>query len=136
MTSADIAKTLLKTHEGLRLRAYQCTAGKTTIGYGRNLDDRGITQKEAEAMLSADIADCVADLKSMPYWSGLSENRQAALIDLRFNLGGQGFRGFKDMHLALTEGRYHAAANDLLDSRYARQVGKRANDLAALLIEG
>jgi lysozyme len=45
-------------HEGLRLKPYRCTAGKLTIGIGRNLDDRGISQKEAYAMLERDIKDC------------------------------------------------------------------------------
>ena len=51
-------KTQLIRHEGLRLKPYRCTAGKLTIGIGRNLDDCGISQKEAYAMLERDIADC------------------------------------------------------------------------------
>ena len=47
----------LALHEGLRLKPYKCTSGALTIGYGRNLDARGITEAEAEMMLSHDIDD-------------------------------------------------------------------------------
>jgi lysozyme len=136
MTAISIAKDLLRAHEGLRLRVYKCTSGKNTIGYGRNLDDKGISQNEAESMLSADVADCVADLESFPYWASLTDSRKAALIDLRFNLGPVGFRKFKEMNAALEQGNYHLAANELLDSTYANQVGQRAHSLAEILITG
>ena len=47
---------MLKRHEGLRLKPYQDTIGKLTIGYGRNLDDRGISKEEAEYLLRNDIS--------------------------------------------------------------------------------
>ena len=47
-------KEQLLRHEGLRLKPYRCTAGKLTIGIGRNLDDCGISQKEAYALLDND----------------------------------------------------------------------------------
>ncbi|MDY0127369.1 MAG: hypothetical protein RBR69_04500 [Candidatus Cloacimonadaceae bacterium] len=43
----DRIKEQLVRHEGLRLKPYRCTAGKLTIGIGRNLNDCGITQSEA-----------------------------------------------------------------------------------------
>ena len=42
---------LIKKHEGLSLKPYKCTAGKLTIGYGRNIEDKGISQEEAERFL-------------------------------------------------------------------------------------
>ena len=51
-------KAQLVKHEGFRLKPYRCTAGKLTIGIGRNLDDRGISQKEDYAILERDIFDC------------------------------------------------------------------------------
>jgi len=41
----------ITTHEGLRLKPYHCPAGKLTIGIGRNLEDKGITEKEALMLL-------------------------------------------------------------------------------------
>ena len=48
-------KSQLFTHEGLRLKPYRCTSGKLTIGVGPNLDDCGISKKEAHALLYIDI---------------------------------------------------------------------------------
>jgi len=128
-----LATSLLKAHEGLRLKPYRCTAGKLTIGYGRNLDDVGIETEEAEHMLSNDIAHCEADLMEFGYWHGLNENQKAALIDMRYCLGPGGYRQFSKMGAALHAGDFDEAARQVLDSRFATQVGQRAVDIADLL---
>lgn len=128
-----IAAPMVRKHEGLRLKPYRCTAGKLTIGYGRNLDDVGITEREADILLSADLADAHDDLVNFSWWAGLSPQRKAAMIDMRFNLGPGRFRGFRKMLGALSDGDYDAAARELLESRYAQQVGQRAETLAELI---
>ena len=128
------AKEMLKRHEGLRLYVYECTAGKKTIGYGRNLEDRGITETEAEAMLDSDIEYTEERLVlSFDFYKHLDDVRKAVLIDLAFNIGMAGLKGFKKMLKALEEGDYSEAAIQLLDSRYATQVPNRAMELARLL---
>ena len=52
-------------HEGLKLKPYQCPAGRLTIGVGRNLEDKGITEKEAVMLLENDIQECLEDLKTI-----------------------------------------------------------------------
>jgi lysozyme len=128
------AKEMLKRHEGLRLYVYECTGGKKTIGYGRNLEDRGITEAEAEAMLDSDIEYTEQRLvSSFDFYQDLDDVRKAVLIDLAFNIGMAGIKGFKKMLKALEEGDYPEAAIQLLDSRYTTQVPKRAMELARLL---
>ena len=56
------AKAQLVRHEGLRLKPYRCTAGKLTIGVGRNLEDKGISQQEAYELLENDIRECEVQL--------------------------------------------------------------------------
>ena len=136
MAYMEKATELVKLHEGLRLRPYQCTAGKTTIGYGRNLDDKGISEAEAELLLVADLTECETDLQGFPWWSRLTDARKAAMIDMRFNLGPGGFRQFKTMLICLALGDYKEAAASMLDSRWARQVGRRAHELANLMRAG
>ena len=129
-----IAKEMLKRHEGLRLTVYECSAGKKTIGYGRNLEDRGITESEAEWMLDNDIQSMEQSLVSnFDFYKDLDDVRKAVLIDLAFNLGMAGLKGFKKMLKALEQGDYSEAAIQLLDSRYSRQVPNRAMELARLL---
>lgn len=119
-------KQLIKENEGLSLKPYYCTEGKLTIGYGRNLEDRGITTEEAEYLLRNDLRECVADLEKLTFWSKLNEARQAVLFDMRFQLGLGGLMGFKNMLAALEREDYEAAAVELMDSRYAQQTPNRA----------
>lgn len=136
MSEADIATTLIRKHEGLRLKPYHCTAGKLTIGYGTNIEDRGITIAEADAMLAADVAECVRDLQTMRWWSSLNDARKAALIDMRYNLGGAGLRGFKKLLDALTKEDFARAATEARNSRWAAQVGNRAKTIAQIIQTG
>lgn len=134
MLHKSMAKQMLKRHEGLRLTVYECTAGKKTIGYGRNLEDRGITEQEAEQLLNNDIQAIEEQLRnSFDFYMGLTDTRKAVLIDLTFNIGLAGVKGFKKMLNALHKQNYVEAKKQLLDSRYATQVPNRALELAELL---
>lgn len=125
---------LIKKHEGLRLKPYQCTAGKATIGFGRNIEDNGIRLDEAELMLSNDIKECEAVLSDrMEYWDALSEVRQAVLIDMMYNLGWPRLSKFKRTLAAVNDGYFDRAAAEMLDSRWARQVGQRAMELSDMM---
>lgn len=120
--------------EGLKLKAYKCTAGKTTIGVGRNLDDLGITETEALSLLDHDLDRIDAELdKAIPWWRTKPENIQRALANMAFNMGWPRLSGFKNMLAALEAGRYDEAATHALDSQWAKQVGDRAKRVADLL---
>ena len=131
-----IADQLMR-HEGLRLKAYHCPAGKLTIGVGRNLEDKGITEKEAILLLENDIKECIKDLKTVfQDFEGLAEPVQFALIDMRFNLGPGRFRGFKKMIDAVENGDFEKAAAEMKDSRWYTQVGERAQTLVNMMKSG
>jgi len=128
---------LLKKHEGLKLLPYKCTAGKLTIGYGRNIEDTGISEEEAEFMLQADIERCVIELvDKTDYFVTLSEPRQTVLVNMLFNLGWSRFNRFKKMIRAVKDCDYHRASVEMLDSRWADQVGGRAKELAGIMSRG
>ena len=128
---------MLKRHEGLRLKPYRDTVGILTIGYGRNLEGKGITEEEALTLLSNDIAEARRALElALPTWKILTENRRNALIDMVFNLGMGRFKGFYRLLKALSEERWEDASKEMLDSKWAEQVGPRAFELAKLMREG
>ncbi len=131
-------KAQLVRHEGLRLKPYRCTAGKLTIGIGRNLDDRGISQKEAYAMLERDILDFEQQLlDEIPdVYNGLDEVRQSVLLNMCFNLGIKGLLGFKNTLAYIKVGDWERAANGMLASKWAKQVGMRAIELSELMRKG
>jgi len=124
-------------HEGLRLKPYRCSAGKLTIGVGRNIEDVGITEEEAMAMLSNDISRVIGELeRRIPAFASLNEVRRRVLIDMGFNLGSNRLMKFRRMLAALEAGDYAQAAVEMLDSRWARQVGNRAVSLKNMMETG
>lgn len=127
----------LRLHEGERLFPYKCTAGRLTIGVGRNLDDRGITAEESAYLLGNDIDDYWERLEiELPWVHDLDPVRQRVLLDMAFNLGIGGLLGFK-MTLAAIRGKeYERAAAMMLQSRWATQVGQRAKRLSRMMFTG
>ena len=135
---SDRLKKLTKEFEGCHLKPYKCPAGKLTIGYGRNLDDVGISQAEADMMFERDFAKAEADVRDICKEFGINvddliEQRFYVLTDMCFNLGKGGLKKFKKLFSALKKGLYDDAANAMLDSLWAKQVGNRATKLAALM---
>lgn len=126
----------LKRHEGLRLKPYKDTVGKITIGYGRNLDGVGITEEEADYLLSHDIQIAVSESQQAFTWIvRLSESRQNVIYNMAFNMGIPTLSRFRNMIAAIEKKDYGLAADEMLDSRWAKQVGKRAEELATIMRE-
>jgi len=120
-------KDLLIKHEGLKLFVYKDTMGIDTIGVGRNLVNRGITREEALLMLDNDIKDFTEQLiKALPWVATAPEQVKIVLLDMGFNLGIQGLLQFSNTlnHIKLKQ--YKEAADDMMKSLWAKQVGVRA----------
>lgn len=123
--------------EGVRLKPYRDTVGKLTIGVGRNLDDRGITEIEAAQMLDTDINLAKVELAFfMPWSSQLNDARREALLNMTFNLGIVKLRLFKNMLAALKAGDWQKAHDEALNSKWAKQVKQRANRIAKTFLTG
>lgn len=133
MQYKDQALDLLRVHEGYRQFPYADTLGIQTIGYGRNLESRGISEPEASELLANDIKEAEDILHSYDYYFNLSGQRKAVLIDMMVNMGAPKFAGFKKMHAALAAKDYNMAAIEMLDSKWADQVGQRALTLAEVM---
>ena len=140
------------------LRVYQDSLGIDTIGIGRNLEDRGISKQELDAMDIPNIntiyehgiteADAVylatndvqivenELLAAHPCVAELDSVRQLVLVDMAFNMGVPRLRGFKKMWAAIHKGDYTTAAKEMLDSRWANQVKSRSTILANMMHVG
>ncbi len=137
-SSMNYAKTALfiRLREGLSLSPYKCPAGHLTIGYGHNLEC-GISPAAAEFILREDIVRAERQVKdSLVWWPKLTDARLFVLVDMCFNLGLAGLKGFKRMLSALEAGDYDSASKEMLASRWAAQVGKRAQENAAMMKSG
>ena len=121
MKASDKLAGQLKRHEGERLTVYLCTNKKLSIGVGRNLEERGISEAESQLMLQNDIeyfTDAVIRNIDVSY---CNEVRIAVLINMAFNLGIQGLLGFKKTIAAIERGDFDYAAVEMLDSKWARE---------------
>lgn len=133
-------------HEGTgpekngRYFAYKCPAGKLTIGIGRNIDlrgGRGMSKDEIDYLAANDIHDGYSHLASVyPWFNTLNDARQACLIDMFHNLGPQKLSAFRNTLGLVSVGRYKDAAAQMLQSKWAGQVGKRAVRVSWMMEHG
>lgn len=149
MSVADL-RSQLQRDEGLRLKPYldccgrfwrlcECpTKGKLTIGYGRNLDDKGVSEAEASGMLDNDIRDFTAAVVAeLPWIIRLDEARRAVLVNMALNIGIGGLMQKNPKALAACQrGDYAEAAREMLDGPWKHQVGPRAFRLARQMETG
>lgn len=130
---------LIKKHEGFRSRVYQDINGRWTVGYGRNVSDVGVSVPEAEYLLTNDIeiaAHQAAGVVGDAVFSALNPARQAAIVDICFNVGAQRLSLFVKFLAAIRDSNWKAAHDELLNSKWASQVGGRSVTVAAMVLTG
>lgn len=133
-------------HEGNRLRPYVDCCGKSwrdctcvnrgylTVGTGRNLDANGISAYESSILFENDLNRAIVLCRqNFPWFDRISDIRQEVIVNMCFNMGIGRLLGFHDMMAAIERGDYKEAAREMLDSKWAKQVGGRADELAAIM---
>lgn len=153
MATLRSLREILILHEGVRLKPYDDKTGKTvrsgdelqgkiTIGVGRNLTDRGISQSEMNTLLNADIREAERAAATYDFYADLGEPRQAVVVSMIFNLGVSGWAKFRRTHKLIRAGKYEQAAMEMVTDRHgntnpwAEQVGDRALHLAQIMRTG
>jgi len=166
MLNRDLAKVMLKLHEGVKPHPYTCSAGKWTIGVGRNFQDNPFMQSEIEQLglpvsfssqknflfahwlsneqidwlLDSTMDKIMADMVEVPEISvafhRVDEVRQACLIDLAFTLGVPGLKKFQRFLDAMAVKDFKLAAKELINSRWYRQVGHRGVRITNMIKTG
>lgn len=122
---------------GLLIGPTHTLVGHPTIGYGRALDRQGLSRKEAEYLLNNDILRCEADAsRNFDWWPSLADARKVVVISMIFNLGLEGFKDFRKMILAISQGRFGTAADEMEKSRWSKQVGNRDIELVTMMRQG
>ena len=138
-------------HEGREYMPYKCPSGRWTIGVGHNYQDNPlpydiekylrengkILDEHIDRLLTMDINKATDDCKKIfSNWDSISANRKMALIDMAFQLGGEGLRKFKKMRICIEHEGWDDAAIQLLNSLYAKQTPTRAKENAELIKKG
>jgi|TARA_R110000744_G_scaffold320499_1_gene426654 lysozyme len=137
VNQADKLRQQIRMHEGVEYKVYEDTEGIKTVGVGRNLEDRGLSDDEIDYLLSNDIDICVKELEqTFDWYDDLDDIRKRVLIDMMFNLGMPRLKGFANMLKAIEAGAWKNAAVEMLDSKWAEQVGNRASRLSEMMESG
>ena len=127
----------LKRDEDIKLKPYKDTVGKLTIGIGRNLDDVGISEAEANYLLGNDVAKATSGIRqNLPWADDLNDARMGVLINMAFNMGVSGLLKFPGMLGKLQRKLYDEAAAEMIDSAWYHQVGDRAKRLVTQMQTG
>lgn len=132
----DKLKESIYKYEGCELKPYKCPKGKSTIGFGRNLQDRGITFQEANTLLENDLELVKNQLNhSLPFFKFLDDVRQNVLIEMAYNMGTPKLLEFKNTLKYIENKDYEKASVEMLDSQWHRdflkydaQDGKKNNN--------
>jgi len=130
----------IKEDEGYREYVYTDSEGFPTCGYGHHLyPGSKINEVIANEFLRTDITGAINDFWTLPveYRRGLEgEARKRVIINMIFNMGLSKVLKFKKMWRAVQAKDFPSAAKEMLDSKWARQVGNRAVRLARMMEEG
>lgn len=135
-----VLKEDLKRDEGLRLKAYRCTAGRLTIGFGHTKGVKAgdvTTEEQASAWLDDDMKQAIKDARKVCLcFDELNGPRKTVIANMAFNLGAVRLAGFKNTLACICAGDYGQAALNMLKSKWATQVGQRAKRLAERMSTG
>ena len=130
---------MIKRHEGVKSKVYLCSAGYETIGVGRNISESGLglSDDEIDYLLNNDIKRVQQELQETYFWfGGLSAARRDAMVAICFNLGLTKLRGFTNALTAMSREQFDVAADEFMDSKWAKQVGMRAIRVTEMIRSG
>lgn len=133
MDMSNLKKTIIR-HEGKKKKLYKCTADKWTIGVGHNIEDNGLSEAAIQFIFEEDLSTSIAECqRNIIGWDEMPSPVQEALVNLVFNMGINRLMQFKKTLGYLRNGEFGEAAEELLDSRYARQVPTRAQEVSDMI---
>jgi lysozyme len=137
---------MFKENEGYKTKVYKDTKGNRTIGIGFNLEDAGnrrflkkvgldlnellggreLTDSEVTKLYNHSLTQAFSDAQQFdPQFAKRPEPVKKAIVDMAFNLGLTKLNQFKDMKAALGQNDYRAAADEMVDSNWYKQVKTR-----------
>lgn len=120
-----------------KVRELGLIKGHATVGVGRNVESVLFSDDEIDKMLFNDILFAKGMLRDIfPNIDNLSEARCSVLTEMMFNLGYGSFCGFKNMIKTINDKDFKKASEEMLNSKWASQVGKRAEELAKIMEQG
>jgi hypothetical protein len=136
---------MIKRHEGKRNAPYKDSLGLWTVGYGHLIGDgrslpaewnRTFSDQEIDSLFAQDFAKHKEAAERIPGYDKANDSGKAAIIDLTFNMGSAWYRRFPNASAALARGDFETFANEMQNSLWFRQVGRRGPTIVAMLRSG
>ncbi len=139
----QIKEDLVK-HEGYVTEIYLCSEGYPTFGIGHMVTEQDMehtwpvgTPVTDERILQVFHDDCTAactDTSALFLnFSSHPNDVQRVLVNMAFNLGRSRLGKFKNLITAVNEGNYSKAADEMVDSKWYRQVKRRGEELVEIM---
>ena len=126
----------IKHHEGYRSRVYKCTEGYDTIGYGFAIKDLELDEDIAEEILIRKVEKLVKRVRSKFDWlDSVPREVQGILVEMSYQMGLSNVSKFKKALHAMQMLQWRKAADEMLDSKWAKQTPNRAKRLSDIIGE-
>lgn len=135
MVSEQMIKKI-ETEEGFSDVLYKCPADYWTIGYGFNLEAMAMPKEVADAWLVIILEKLTKQLLTYSWFADLDDARRLAITDMSYQMGVHGVMKFGKMIAAIREKQWDLAADEMLDSVWARQTPNRAKRNAEIMRTG
>ena len=136
----DDLKARIKEHEGFRDQVYKDSLGFATIGYGHLVLDtdhfiegQSYPKEHLEKVFDGDFDTACSNANQLIKDLPLHHQAKCVLIEMVFQLGIGGVSKFKNMWRALKKNDYQIASEEMLDSKWAKQTPKRAEELSSVM---
>ena len=124
----------IKRHEGFRSKVYQCTEGYDTIGYGFAIKDLILDEDIAEEILIRKLERLKRNANSRFKWlEDMPVVVQEVVLNMCYQLGVTGVSKFKKALKAMEDGDWEKAADEMLDSKWAKQTPGRAKEMSDII---
>ena len=124
----------IKAHEGYEPMVYQCTEGHDTIGVGFKVDDLNLSEKVCDLILEEKLNDLIPRIERKLSWFRYAQDEvKLVIVNMSYQMGLSGVLKFKRALAAMEIKNWDLAATEMLDSLWARQTSRRANELADLI---
>jgi lysozyme len=132
--------------EGYKTETYEDHLGFLTLGVGHLVLETDpefkqpvgtpVSEERIRDCLNKDIDTVCNELdRNLHWWRGLNDNKQRVMVNMCFNLGYPRLSKFKNFLAAMQENDFETAAVEMMDSKWANQVGKRAERLKQRVLE-
>ena len=124
----------IKAHEGYEPMVYQCTEGHDTIGVGFKVDDLFLSEKVCDLILEEKLNDLIPRIERKLSWFRYTQDEvKLVIVNMCYQMGLSGVLKFKRALAAMEIKNWEMAADEMLDSLWARQTSRRANELADII---